>query len=247
MEKRRLKIAIVDDEFHARKLLAGYVEKLPFLDLVGALPNVFEAMNLLQTKEVDILLLDIQMPEVTGLEFARSLKNPPAIIFTTAYSDYAVESYELDVVDYLLKPIAFSRFLQAIDKARERQGMYESAAEPAAAEQQEVANITKDFITVKDSARVYKINYSDLLFIEGQREYVTFHTTKTRVTALYTLKNLEERLPSELFIRIHKSYIVSFRHIEMIERNQLTIDSRLLPIGSNYKEELLARINGGAV
>lgn len=243
MNNKTVKVLIVDDEFHARKLLSGYVDKLPFLELAAAVPNVFEAMSVLQSNTVDILLLDIQMPEITGLEFARSLKNPPSIIFTTAYSDYGVESYELDVVDYLLKPISFSRFLQAIDKVRVQKGINTVSLEKTNNDKQQITNITKDFITVKDGARVYKINYSDLLIIEGQREYVTFYTQKNKITALYTLKNLEEKLPDELFIRVHKSYIVSFCHIEMIERNQLTIAGKTLPIGSNYKNDLLRRIN----
>jgi|AGTN01.1.fsa_nt_gi Response regulator of the LytR/AlgR family len=247
MSNKTVKILIVDDEFHARKLLAGYVSKLPFLELIGAVPNIFDAMTLLQNNQIDVLLLDIQMPEVTGLEFARSLKNPPSIIFTTAYSDYAMESYELQVVDYLLKPIAFPRFLQAIDKVRERRGLTIALSGDSADEKHQITNITKDFITVKDGARVYKINHSDLLFIEGQREYVTFHTAKNKITALYTLKNLEAKLPEELFIRIHKSYIVSFRHIEMIERNQLTIDGKTFPIGNSYKDDLMRRINSAVI
>lgn len=170
-----------------------------------------------------------------------------AIIFTTAYSDYAVESYELDVTDYLLKPIAFSRFLQAVDKVRERKGFNVASAQEANADKQQVANITRDFITVKDGPQIYKINYSDLLWIEGQREYVTFHPRKNKVTALYTLKSLEEKLPDDQFIRVHKSYIVSFRQIEMIERNQLTLAGKILPIGSNYKDDLLRRINDAVI
>ncbi len=247
MSHKTMRVLIVDDEFHARKLLIDYVSKLPFLELADAVPNVFEAMGVLQNNPVDILLLDIQMPEVTGLEFTRSLKNPPAIIFTTAYSDYAVESYELDVTDYLLKPIAFSRFLQAVDKVRERKGFNVASAQEAHADKQQVANITRDFITVKDGPQIYKINYSDLLWIEGQREYVTFHTRKNKVTALYTLKSLEEKLPDDQFIRVHKSYIVSFRQIEMIERNQLTLAGKILPIGSNYKDDLLRRINDAVI
>ena len=157
--------------------------------------------------------------------------------------NWGVESYELDVVDYLLKPISFARFLQAIDKVRNRKGSNTTADEKRDDDTQQITNISKDFITVKDSARIYKVNYSDLLFVEGQREYVTFHTQKNRITALYTLKSLEEKLPGELFIRIHKSYIVSFCHIEMIERNQLTIAGKTLPIGNNYKADLLRRIN----
>lgn len=234
-----LKVLIVDDEFHARKLLSEYVSKLPFLELAGTGANVFEAIDILRKEKIDILLSDIQMPEITGLEFARSLKNPPAVIFTTAYSEYAVESYELDVVDYLLKPIAFPRFLQAINKIIERRGSdvvkmpVTNDAKPQTAEPEE------DHIVVKSGYKIYKINHSDLLYIEGQREYVTFHITKQRITTLVSLRDLEEKLPPSRFIRIHKSYIVSIKHIELIDKNILHIAGQKLPIGGSYKDNLM--------
>jgi DNA-binding LytR/AlgR family response regulator len=237
-----LNILIVDDEFHARKLLAEYVSKLSFLNLVKACPNVFEAINIMQSTPVDILILDIQMPDMTGIEFARSLSKSPVIIFSTAYSEYAVESYELEVADYLLKPIEFPRFLQAINKATSR-------IETKHPENNIVHDImTKspiedDFFIVKDGAKIHKIQYSDLLYIEGQREYVTFHTLKQKITALYVLKTLEEILPSSLFIRIHKSFIVSIKHIELIEGNRLKLSGNNLPIGGNYKDILLKLLN----
>jgi len=237
-----LNVLVVDDEFHARKLLSEYVTKLPFLALSGMAANVFEAMTLLQKEKIDILLLDIQMPEVTGLEFARRLKNPPSIIFTTAYSEYAVESYELDVVDYLLKPIGFPRFLQAINKVTERKSSTEITPPltPAANVIQQPQEKQEDnSLIIKSGYKVYRINYDELLYIEGQREYVTFHTTKQRITTLFSLKELEERLPSDQFIRIHKSYIISLRHIEMIERNILQIDGKKLPVGGSYKDGLM--------
>lgn len=234
-----LKVLIVDDEFHARKLLSEYTSKLPFLQLVGTGANVFEAMNILQKEKVDILLLDIQMPEITGLEFARSLKNPPAVIFTTAYSEYAVESYELDVVDYLLKPIAFPRFLQAINKIVERKGDSMPNNTQYVQYLQQPDKQEEDNIVVKSGYKIYKINYPDLLYVEGQREYVTFHTTKQKITTLLSLKDLEERLPSNLFVRIHKSYIVSVKHIELIDKNILQIGDKKLPIGSSYRAGLM--------
>ncbi|MDU1891313.1 MAG: LytTR family DNA-binding domain-containing protein [Dysgonomonas sp.] len=233
------KVLIVDDEFHARKLLSEYVSKLPFLELIGAAANVFEAMTVLQKERVDIMLLDIQMPEITGLEFARSLKNPPSVIFTTAYSEYAVESYELDVVDYLLKPVAFPRFLQAINKVIERRGENETNKISGNPIEVLPEKIEDDSIVVKSGYKLYKINYASLLYIEGQREYVTFHTTKQRITILSSLKDLEDRLPSDRFIRIHKSYIVSIKHIELIDKNILHIADKKLPIGGSYKEEVL--------
>lgn len=246
VKENKLRTVIVDDEFHARKLLTEYVSRLPIVELAGAVSNAFDCMTLLQTQPADLLLLDIEMPEVSGMEFVRSLKNPPLVIFITAYSDYAVESYELEVVDYLLKPVAFPRFVQAIQKAIEKKGL----ALPPSEEQhphpnESLTKIMDKFITIKDGNRIYKINYADLLYIEGQREYVTFHTTKGKITTLYTLKRLEEELPDELFVRIHKSYIVSFLHIEMVERHQLTLCGTTLPVGSNYRAELLNRLNLG--
>jgi len=234
-----LSVLVVDDEFHARKLLSEYVSKLPFLELVGMASNVFEAMTVLQKEKIDILLLDIQMPEITGLEFARRLRNPPSIIFTTAYSEYAVESYELDVVDYLLKPIAFPRFLQAINKITERKGGNDTIKSVVNVVQQQPEIPEEDSLIVKSGYKVYRINYDELLYIEGQREYVTFHTTKQRITTLFSLKELEERLPSDQFVRIHKSYIISLKHIDMIERNILEIAGKKLPVGGSYKDGLM--------
>jgi len=233
------KVLILDDEYHARKLLSEYVSKLVFLELVGTAANVFEAMDVLRKEKIDIMLSDIQMPEITGLEFARSLKNPPTVIFTTAYSEYAVESYELDVADYLLKPIAFPRFLQAIDKAVARKG--ESKQRHLVIEREELLpeKSTESSIVVKSGYKLYNINYDSLLYIEGQREYVTFHTTKQKITTLYSLKDLEEKLPSSLFVRVHKSYIVSIRSIELIDKNTLHISDKKLPIGGSYKEALI--------
>lgn len=231
-----LKVLIVDDEYHARKLLSEYVSKLPFLELVGKAANVFEAMDILRKENVDIILSDIQMPEITGLEFTRSLKNPPSVIFTTAYSEYAVESYELDVVDYLLKPIAFPRFLQAINKVIERRGNNTTKKPVINDIERQTESQEEDSIVVKSGYKFYRINYADLLYIEGQREYVTFHITKQRITTLASLKDLEEKLPSNLFVRIHKSYIVSVKHIELIDKNIIHIAGQKLPIGGSYKD-----------
>ena len=234
-------VLILDDEYHARKLLTEYVSKLPFLELVGTAANVFEAMDVLRREKVDIMLSDIQMPEITGLEFARSLKNPPTVIFTTAYSEYAVESYELDVADYLLKPIAFPRFLQAINKVIGRKNEKVSTSLQSVMDRTEPLSEKEieGSIVVKSGYKLYNISYSTLLYIEGQREYVTFHTTKQKITTLYSLKDLEEKLPSSLFVRIHKSYIVSIRCIDLIDKNTLHILDKKLPIGNTYKDVLI--------
>lgn len=235
-----LKVLVVDDEYHTRKLLSEYISKLSFLEIAGSSFNIFEAMNVIREEKIDILLLDIQMPEISGLDFARSLKDPPSIIFTTAYSKYAVESYELNVVDYLLKPIAFPRFLQAINKViekRNRMNIFPSTPIYSPAE-----GIVDNSIAVKSGHRYYKINYAELLFIEGQMEYVTFHTAKEKIMVLASLKSLEERLPANQFIRIHKSYIVSVKHLKLIDKNLLHIAGKELPIGRSFKEELLRRL-----
>ena len=247
MENYKYKVLIVDDEFLARKLLSDYVSKIDSLELVGTCSNAFEAMSMLQKCNVDIMLLDIHMPDITGMELIQSMQKVPTFIFTTAYSEYALESYDLGAVDYLLKPIGFPRFFQAINKAIEQIDRNNPAGENSDQESKSEAVLevkpTNDFLTVKADYKIYKINFSDLLFIEGQHEYVTFHTKTRRITALYSLKNLEEQLPSDKFLRIHKSYIVSFHFIEDIEGNTVNVAGNKLSIGGSYKDALLTRLN----
>ena len=236
---KQMNVLIVDDEHHARKLLADYVLKVPFLNLVKTCMNVFEAIEVMQKEPIDLLILDIQMPDMTGMEFARSLNKKPIIIFSTAYSEYAIESFELDVADYLLKPVEFPRFLQAAYKARGRYEVKQLTKETIPVQKAAIDN----FITVKDGTKIHKIDYSDLLYIEGQREYVTFHTTQKKITALYVMKNLEDILPKDCFMRVHKSYIVAVKFIEMIEGNMLKVSGETVPIGGSYKNELLDRLS----
>lgn len=231
-------VIIVDDEYLAQKLLQDYVSKVDSLQLVATCSNAFEAMNALKEHTVDIMLLDIQMPDLTGLELVRSLEKKPAVIFTTAYSEYAVDAFNLAVADYLLKPFDFPRFIQAINKAI---GKGRTNEETPAAKSDTVSR-SSDFITVKADYKLYKINYDDLLFIEGQHEYVTFHTAQRRVTALFALKDLEEILPREQFVRVHKSYIVSFRHIEDLDKSDVNVAGHKIPVGSSYRDDLLMRL-----
>lgn len=231
-------VIIVDDEYLARKLLQDYVSKVESLQLVGTCSNAFEAMEALANNTVDIMLLDIQMPDLTGMELVKGLEKKPAVIFTTAYSEYAVDAFNLAVVDYLLKPFDFPRFFQAIRKAI---GNVQPKMEEAP---KQAADISKsnDFITVKADYKLYKINYDDLLFIEGQHEYVTFHTTQRRITALFALKDLEEMLPKDRFVRVHKSYIVSFKHIQDLDKSDVTVAGNKVPVGASYRDELLSRL-----
>ena len=246
------KVLIVDDEFLARKLLQGYVSKMPELELIGSAQNAFEAFSIMKEQSVDILLLDIHMPDLNGLELARTLKNVPAIIFTTAYSEYALESYEVSAVDYLLKPIALPRFMQAIEKAqrlidavRQKAGDGEPVDEPAGVAESlsvQPAQVHPDYLMVKADYRLYKVNFSDLLYIEGQHEYVSFYTTGKRITALYSLKSLEEQLPQDQFIRVHKSYIVSIPLIQEIDQAYVTVAGQKVPIGGSYRDALLRKL-----
>ena len=231
-------VIIVDDEYLARKLLQDYVSKVESLQLVATCSNAFEAMEALANNPVDIMLLDIQMPDLTGMELVKGLEKKPAVIFTTAYSEYAVDAFNLAVVDYLLKPFDFPRFFQAVCKAI---GNVQPKAEETT---KQAADISKsnDFITVKADYKLYKINYDDLLFIEGQHEYVTFHTTQRRITALFALKDLEEMLPKDRFIRVHKSYIVSFKHIQDLDKSDVTVAGNKVPVGASYRDELLSRL-----
>ena len=231
-------VIIVDDEYLARKLLQDYVSKVESLQLVATCSNAFEAMEALANNTVDIMLLDIQMPDLTGMELVKGLEKKPAVIFTTAYSEYAVDAFNLAVVDYLLKPFDFPRFFQAVRKAI---GNVQPKTEETT---KQAADISKsnDFITVKADYKLYKINYDDLLFIEGQHEYVTFHTTQRRITALFALKDLEELLPKDRFVRVHKSYIVSFKHIQDLDKSDVTVAGNKVPVGASYRDDLLARL-----
>ena len=232
-------VIIVDDEYLAQKLLQDYVSKVDSLQLVATCSNAFEAMEALKNSRVDIMLLDIQMPDLTGLELVKSLEKKPAIIFTTAYSEYAVDAFNLAVSDYLLKPFDFPRFIQAINKAV---GQVPTKLEPAPKLAFDTVSRSNDFITVKADYKLYKINYDDLIYIEGQHEYVTFHTIQRRITALFALKDLEEILPKDKFIRVHKSYIVSFKHIQDLDKSDVTVAGNKVPVGASYRDDLLARL-----
>lgn len=229
---KKYNVLIVDDEFLARKLLQEYVLKVESLYLVDTCSDAIKAMEVLHNEKVDILLLDIQMPDLTGMEMLKSLKNPPAVILTTAYSEYAVDAFSIGVVDYLLKPFDFPRFLQAVTKAMDY----------CHNEDNQVSEIS-DYIMVKADYKLYKVNLADLYFIEGQHEYVTFHTVTRRITALYSLKNLQDTLPKDMFIRVHKSYIVSLKYIEDIDKTTVTVAGNKIPIGASYRDELIEKLS----
>jgi DNA-binding LytR/AlgR family response regulator len=222
---------IVDDEPLARNLLKEYVNKVPYLDLKGTCSNAIEAMELMRRHPVDLLLLDIQMPDITGTTFVKTLQRKPLVILTTAYSDYALESYDLDVVDYLLKPITFERFLRAIDKVGQRVTSVTAvtAVKPTQGEAE------SSFIFVKDGTKLVKVRWEDILYIEGLKDYVTIHTREKKIVTLQRLKTLETQLPANKFIRIHNSYIVALGAIDVIHKNDVQVGKTLLPISDTYR------------
>ena len=218
---------IVEDEPLARSLLTDYVKKIPSLNLVATCPDPIQAIEILKSNPVDLLFLDIQMPEITGIGLLKALPIKPMVIFTTAYSEYALEGYELDVVDYLLKPITFERFLKAVNKVQSR---------PVSASGKQTIPGPDDFIFVKDGTKLVKIMINDILYVEGLKDYVTIFTKTQKVVSLQRLKVLEEQLPSSLFARIHNSYIVSLRAITSVHKSEVEIGTAFLPVGETYKK-----------
>ncbi len=233
-----IRCMIVDDEHLARTLLEEYVKKLPHLELVATCKNPLEAMEVLQHEAVDLMFLDIQMPELTGVEFLKSMRIKPSVIFTTAYSEYALEGYQLDVIDYLVKPFPFERFVKAVNKASELIRLKKMA------EEQRPAQVMDEHIVVHADRKIYKIRLDDIKYIEGLKEYVSYFTEEKRIIALESLKRLEKILPSDRFMRVHRSYIVPFGRIKIMEGNQLEIGGKLIPVGRSYREEVLKRVFG---
>lgn len=230
---------IVDDEPLAIKLMESHIEKLENLEVVGTSTNAMIAFDILREKKVDLLFLDIQMPQITGIEFLKTLKNPPKVIITTAYRQYAIEGYELDVIDYLLKPISFERFLKAVNKYYH----YASRDLNVVTTTGTATELPNAFMDVKENKRVIRINLKDIKFIEGLNEYVGIHTFERRIVTKTSLTKIEEKLPGELFIRIHKSFIVPIAKINAFSSTSVEVDNKELPIGRSYKNMVMKTLN----
>lgn len=238
-----LSCIIVEDEPMARNLLEQYIAKVSSLTLLATFSNPLKALDFLRETTPDILFLDVQMPEITGISLLKILKKKPYVILTTAYSEYAIEGYELDVTDYLLKPITFERFLKTIEKITQRKGAITN--EPALAEIPKGIQTTTQtpFIFVKDGTKLVKIKLADILLIEGLKDYVKIHTPKGKITTLQRLKTLEEQLPSHQFIRVHHSFIIAVEWIEVIHRDRVEIGKELIPISDTYRKAFKAFID----
>lgn len=222
-----MRCMIIDDEPAARDILNEYIGNTPELELVGVCKDALEARKQLKEQSVDLLFLDINLPRLSGIELLKSLTHPPKVILTTAYLEYALEGYELDVTDYLLKPFSFQRFLKAVNKVSAQQQHKEAGGD--------------EHITVKADGKLYRLGFDDIVLAESQGDYIALYTTEKKITFYQTMKELDQQLPDHLFCRVHKSYIVSLKKIEYLEGNMIRMGDHSVPVGKAYKEAFMQK------
>jgi len=236
MEKK-LRCIAVDDEPPALQKMKEYISKIPYFELCGLFDNGMDVIDFLRDNTVDLIFLDIEMKDLNGIQLLNVLQEKPKVILTTAYDDYALKAFELEVCDYLLKPISFERFVKASEKAFKETVKHTHIVEP-----EKEPETIREFMFVKTEFRMQRINFDDILYIEGLKEYLVIYTASEKVLTLQSFNSIMEVLPENNFIRIHKSYIVAINKIESIERNRISIDKKLLPIGRTYKDEFYTRL-----
>ena len=227
----KLRTIALDDEPLALKLVTGYIGKTPFLDMVGEFDNPLDAIDFLSEESVDLIILDIQMPDLTGTDFIRSLQDAPKVIFTTAYEKYALEGFKLNAVDYLLKPFSYQEFLTAVQKARKQIELEHSALPTLEANSQ--------FLFLKSEYKIRRINFNEILYIEGLKDYVKvyLHNEEKPILSLNTVKSVEQKLPVDRFMRVHRSFIVNLDKIETIDRSRIVFGKTYIPVSDQYKEK----------
>ncbi len=237
----KINCLVIDDEPLAREGLAGYVNDLDFLHLVGQCESPLEAGTLLNTQEINLIFLDVQMPKLNGIDFLKALRHPPLVILTTAYPQYALEGYQLNVLDYLLKPITFDRFYQAAQKAKAQRQLQQQARVSAAPPSSDSAPppATDDYFFVKVEHKYERIAVRDIRWVEAMQNYVVIHTEQDKYMTLVTLKSVEARLPGERFIRTHKSYLVAKDKITSVEGSQIFVGKQVIPISRHYREAVI--------
>ena len=223
---KRIRCLVVDDEELARTLLKTYIEKIDFLELVATVENPIEAISMLKIEQVDVIFLDIQMPELKGTDFAKMIADNTKVIFTTAYSEYALEGFELNALDYLLKPITFERFLQAANKVEVRSPLTTETST----------------ITVKSGYDLHKLNYQDILYIESDSEYVVFYVAGKKIMSYQTLTSLEKQLPDEIFVRVHRSYIVNMQKVSSLKGKDLLLNEIRIPVSATYYDAIKEKL-----
>ncbi len=228
----KVRCLIVDDEPLAIRLIEKHVSQIDSLEVVATCNSALKAFEILNTQEIDLLFLDIKMPHLTGIDFLKTLKNPPKTIFTTAYRDYALESYELETVDYLLKPVTFERFVQAIEK------FFRQTTATVAPVKKET--VVTDFILVKSGSKYHKVNLEDIVYIESLKDYIKIHLeNETSVISKYKLGEMEQELSAYHFLRIHRSYIINTSKITAFSSNDIDVNTQEIPIGASYKEAVI--------
>lgn len=230
---------VIDDEPLAVELLKDYVEKIPFLELVYAGSEPVTALDILSRQPADLIFLDIQMPDITGLQFMKIVAGRSRVIFTTAYSEYALDGYEFNAIDYLLKPVTFERFYASALKART---LIEPAKAPELVAVAPAAEL--DYIFVKTDSKIIKVFLKDILFIEALKDYIAIHTLQEKLIVLDNLKDIHAGLPGDRFIRVHRSFVISAGHIDTIERNRIFIREHVIPVGDSYREFLQSLLRG---
>ncbi len=233
-----MKYVIVDDEQAAIDVLEFHLKNVPFMELMAKFRSPVEALEYLQETKVDLLFLDINMPSLSGINLPKLLENPPLLIFTTAYSEYAIESYGLSAVDYLLKPIKYDRLLEAVMKAK----VVLKNSSITSTRTEEITAISSQTVMIKSGTEFHQVPIKNIRYVESDGNYVTIHTTKRFILARYKISEVLELLPVQLFTRIHRSYIVALNHIETIKRHCVIIDGKEIPISGNYREGFLATI-----
>jgi len=231
-----IRCLVVDDEPLAIDILEDYISKIPFLSLIKSFQNPIDALSEVQEGNIDLVFLDVQMPELTGIQFLKIANGKCKVILTTAYPQYALEGYEHNVLDYLLKPIAFDRFYKAAQKAKETICNIPSTVVPTEALPPVPKTIVNDFIFVKTEYKIQKIYLNDILFIEGLKDYISIYTKNERIITLQSMKKIDEALPDHLFVRVHKSYIIALDKIESIERSRIAIADKIIPIGDTHRD-----------
>ena len=235
-----MKCIIVDDEPLAIDLLKDYVEKVPYLKLEKCFENPIQGLRYLQENKVDLVFLDVELPYVSGIEFVKCMYSKPQIIFTTAYEKYALAGFDLEITDYLVKPLAFDRFLKAVNKAYTLHRINHDVSEKVIPP---VKDSQPDFIMVKTGYNTIKINLNDIMYLEGLKDYIKIHTAEKTILTLNSLKRFQEILPDEEFLRVHRSFIVSLSKIESIQRGRIIIRKNFIPVGDNYKNSFKNRIS----
>ncbi len=230
---------LVDDEYLALNLMTKFASQIPDIEVTNKVKSPLDALTILNQKPIDLLFLDIQMPSLSGTNLLKSLKHPPVTIFTTAYSDYAIEAFDLNAVDYLLKPFSFERFLQAVNKAKEQLHLRTAPSSPAALV---IPTQSQDFFTIKVDGNLTKVHFNDILFVEGLKEYIRIVCRNARLVTYERLGKLEDLLPSDQFLRVHKSYIVAKDKVEALEGNRLVIENHKIPISRAKKEGVVDAI-----